>query len=621
VATFPLNAARTAMTFSATIFNIDITGLQTPDLNDNLVAAHIHVGAPPGANAAVRWGFFGSPDNDVAPKQVVITPFATGVGGTISSTWDLTEGNAGTTLTSNLPGILAGLAYINFHTTQFGGGEVRGQIKMAGVGTQTINQAWQEGSILGLSPNPNPNPGYGTHITGGPVYGSTANGFDQNPIGGAMSSLKTYNSTLNNWVDHPNTNATLVSSEAFITFIRGDRGIPLSYDDVPPTPTTLRASGPLKIGDQTFQVSPSGFTGIPNPFASPIDFATITRSGVQNNFYVWDPKMGGLAGVGAYVLISYNGSTYDAIPASVSPESQYIQSGQGFLVQPSTPGVAGAITIKESDKAATPAMDVFRTSSASSNSGIKNPVIADPTVGQGIRISLGVKNKDNTVAVADEVFLSYQNSFSDKLDVFDADKLANIQENLGLVNEGRTLMVERRSVPKEGDVVALKLWNTLQKTYLLDITPVGLSTLGLSAVLEDRYLKTLTPVSLAGKTQLEFTISSIPASARTDRFQLRIIKNGIDAWTSSFPKNAISAYPNPVVDRNISLWFDNKAAGKYEVAIVNSMGQVIFRKSLQHAGGSSMQILQVDKKLVKGTYQLKIDSREESTNISIISNQ
>ncbi|RYF83057.1 MAG: CHRD domain-containing protein, partial [Chitinophagaceae bacterium] len=547
MATFSLNAAQTAMTFTATIFNIDITGSQTPDLNDNLVAAHIHVGAPPGANAAVRWGFFGSPDNDVAPKQVVITPFATGVGGTISSTWDLTEGNAGTTLTSNLPGILVGLAYINFHTTQFGGGEIRGQIKMAGAGTQTINQAWQEGSILGLSPNPNPNPGYGTHITGGPVYGSTANGFDQNPIGGAMSSLKTYNSTLNNWVDHPNTNATLVSSEAFITFIRGDRGIPLSYDDVPPTPTTLRASGPLKIGDQTFQVSPSGFTGIPNPFASPIDFATITRSGVQNNFYVWDPKMGGLAGVGAYVLISYNGSTYDAIPASVSPESQYIQSGQGFLVQPSTPGVAGAITIKESDKAATPAMDVFRTSSASSSSGIKNPVIADPTVGQG--------------------------------------------------------------------------WNTLQKTYLLDITPVGLSTLGLSAVLEDRYLKTLTPVSLAGKTQLEFTISSIPASARTDRFQLRIIKNGIDAWTSSFPKNAISAYPNPVVDRNISLWFDNKAAGKYEIAIVNSMGQVVFRKSLQHAGGSSMQILQVDKKLVKGTYQLKIDSREESTNISIISNQ
>src|SRR4051812_39561914 len=38
------------------------------------------------------------------------------------------QGNAGTTLTTNLPGILAGLSYINFHTVQFGGGEIRGQL-------------------------------------------------------------------------------------------------------------------------------------------------------------------------------------------------------------------------------------------------------------------------------------------------------------------------------------------------------------------------------------------------------------------------------------------------------------------------------------------------------------
>ncbi|RZK45978.1 MAG: T9SS type A sorting domain-containing protein, partial [Pedobacter sp.] len=490
--------------------------------------------------------------------------------------------------------------------------------KMAGAGTQTINQAWQEGSILGLSPNPNPNPGYGTHITGGALYGSTANGFDQNPVPGTRSSIMTYSSTLNTWVDHPNTNATPVSSEAFITFVRGDRGIPLSYDFIPPTSTTLRASGPLRIGDQTFQVSPVGFTGIPNPFASPIDFATITRNGVQNNFYVWDPKMGGLAGVGAYVLISFNGTTYDVIPSSISPESQYIQSGQGFLVQPSTQGVAGTLTIKESDKTATPAMDVFRTNGVSTNKDAKNPLIADPTAGQGIRVGLLVKNKDNTTAIVDEVFTSYRSNFSDKLDGLDADKVANIQENLGIINEGRALMVERRAMPKEGDVIALKLWNTTQKTYALDISPIGLSGLGLSAVFEDRYLRTFIPISLAGKTQVEFTVNGMAASARTDRFQIRIIKGGVE---NLFTSNTISAYPNPIVDRNISLWFDNKPAGKYEVAIINSLGQVVFRKSLLHPGGSAMQVLQVDKKLVKGTYQLKIDSKEESSNISVISNQ
>jgi hypothetical protein len=129
-AVFLLNDAQTQMSFSATIFNIDVTGTQTPDPNDNLVNAHIHVGAPPGQNAPVRWGFFGTPDNDNNPDQLVVTPFANGVGGTFSSIWDLPEGNAGTTLAGNLPGVLSGLSYINFHTVQFGGGEIRGQINI-----------------------------------------------------------------------------------------------------------------------------------------------------------------------------------------------------------------------------------------------------------------------------------------------------------------------------------------------------------------------------------------------------------------------------------------------------------------------------------------------------------
>jgi hypothetical protein len=131
-ATFTLNAARTSMTFSATVFNIDFTGTQTPDPNDNLVAAHIHA-APtvtPTTNAGVVWGFFGSPFNDNNPNDVVMTPFPNGVGGTISGKWDAPEGN-NTTLAAQLTNILTGHAYINFHTTQYGGGEIRGAIVIA----------------------------------------------------------------------------------------------------------------------------------------------------------------------------------------------------------------------------------------------------------------------------------------------------------------------------------------------------------------------------------------------------------------------------------------------------------------------------------------------------------
>ena len=132
--TFVLNDAQTALTMDVTVFGIDFTGTQTPNnLNDNLTNAHIHAGVPgpnsglPGTTAGVRWGFIGTPFNDTVISNVVVTPFANGVGGRVVGTWDQLEGNA-TTLTEQIPNILAGRSYINFHTTLFPGGEIRGQL-------------------------------------------------------------------------------------------------------------------------------------------------------------------------------------------------------------------------------------------------------------------------------------------------------------------------------------------------------------------------------------------------------------------------------------------------------------------------------------------------------------
>ncbi|HEY8224192.1 MAG TPA: TIGR03118 family protein, partial [Pyrinomonadaceae bacterium] len=125
-AIFNMNAAQTQMTFTATISNIDFTGSQTADTNDNMVAAHIHAAASvtPTTNGPVVWGFFGAPLNDNNPNDVVKTD-GPGVGGTISGKWDPPEGN-GTTFAAQLANLTGGHAYINFHTTQFGGGEIRG---------------------------------------------------------------------------------------------------------------------------------------------------------------------------------------------------------------------------------------------------------------------------------------------------------------------------------------------------------------------------------------------------------------------------------------------------------------------------------------------------------------
>ena len=139
---FVINAAETAMTMNTTINNIDVTSSQNGDFNDNLQAAHIHAGSTvqPGVNGPVVWGFFGTPFNDNNPNDATVTPFAPGVGGTFTGKWDAPEGN-GTTLTAQLPNIRAGQAYINFHTLQFSGGEIRGNFPA----TQALRDALVNG--------------------------------------------------------------------------------------------------------------------------------------------------------------------------------------------------------------------------------------------------------------------------------------------------------------------------------------------------------------------------------------------------------------------------------------------------------------------------------------------
>jgi hypothetical protein len=131
------------LTYNITVFGIDFTaprpvpwpnvpefGLppQTPYTNDDLRVAHIHAGpnVPP-ANNPVVFGFIGAPYDEDVIVDIVVTPFTTGVGGTVSGKWDASEGN-NTTLGAQLANILAGRAYVNFHTVQFTGGEIRGQI-------------------------------------------------------------------------------------------------------------------------------------------------------------------------------------------------------------------------------------------------------------------------------------------------------------------------------------------------------------------------------------------------------------------------------------------------------------------------------------------------------------
>src|ERR1044072_1953674 len=65
-----------------------------------------------------------------------------GAGASVSGKWDAPEGN-GTTLAAQLDNIRNGRAYVNFHTTQFGGGEIRGDFP--------ASQAFRDALVAGLN--------------------------------------------------------------------------------------------------------------------------------------------------------------------------------------------------------------------------------------------------------------------------------------------------------------------------------------------------------------------------------------------------------------------------------------------------------------------------------------
>ena len=121
-----IDDAMTSMSFEAIINSIDFTGTETADTNDNLTVAHIHGPAAPGVGAGVIWGFIGLPFNDTDPTDVVVTLLPPGS--------EARSPRRGTSTRATTPRSRTIRQYPGrpdlpeLHTTQFGGGEIRGQI-------------------------------------------------------------------------------------------------------------------------------------------------------------------------------------------------------------------------------------------------------------------------------------------------------------------------------------------------------------------------------------------------------------------------------------------------------------------------------------------------------------
>jgi hypothetical protein len=462
--------------------------------------------------------------------------------------------------------------------------------------TQTIHDSWQEGQAAGVVGTP----GLGTNITS-PIAGWAVAGFDAQSY---SSSMLTYQPTTNKWDSIVNTSFAIATGSGYFLFIRGDRSETVSAGNNTPTnPTVLRTTGELYQGDQTpIQVasgSPSsGFGLIGNIYASAIDFTALTKdAGIDNKFYVWDPKvLNNPPSLGGYVVFSSvtvpawkpvpGGGSYTAgVPNTA------IQSGQAFFIHASS---TANIQLTEASKVAGSA-NVFRPESPSNESG---------------QLSTNLYEVNgSSVQMADGNVEVYNSAYSDAVDGNDALKLSNTQENFGIFRNSSVLIIEARQPVTTTDTIFFKMWNMKQQQYKMEFVPSNLNTTGLTAVLEDSYLGTKTPVDLTNTNSVLFTVDGNAGSSASNRFM--VVFNNSSPVAVSF--TGISAHQ---VSNSVGIEVDWKVTGENGVQeyIVerstngSSFSQVGVATAKGNNGGAISYSLQDAMATAAGTYYYRIRS-------------
>ncbi len=147
------------------------------------------------------------------------------------------------------------------------------------------------------------------------------------------------------------------------------------------------------------------------------------------------------------------------------------------------------------------------------------------------------------------------------------------------------------------------MWNLKQQQYKLELVALNMNTEGLTAVLEDSYLKTSTTVDLTGSITLSFIVDANAASAAANRFRIAFRKTKLMVIEN---KPGFSIAPNPVESSVVNLQFKNQPEGKYNIRITSTNGKIVATKAILHTGGNATQIINLPTAMISGNYNIEI---------------
>jgi hypothetical protein len=367
--------------------------------------------------------------------------------------------------------------------------------------TQTARASLMEGATV---PNADPNPGYGCIVTDDRAAVWGPGGFDSRSISGP--SVKYYNPATNDYTGIPDVHTyQMNSNKAYYNFVRGNRlSLPVPYTN---STTILRSVGTLKTGNQAFTIPAGRFDALGNPYASAVDLRGLDTAGITGDFYLWDPALTGLYGLGAYQLLYKSGSDYRIMPGGGSYGAlnsivDTIESGSGFFVR--ARGAGGTVTFRETAK--TRGARVF------------NRGAGTPQAEQLFALLSIVENGEETLV--DGTMAAFDNVYSSDVDFDDALKLSNTNENASFKRSNTLLSIERRADVEKDDTLFINLSSLRVKTYKWNIKTNYMQNNGRTGFLIDKYTQTSTPLNLHGETPYQFNVVNIPGSYDAARFMI-----------------------------------------------------------------------------------------------------
>ena len=434
------------------------------------------------------------------------------------------------------------------------------------------------------------------------------------------------------------------------------------------TPTITTTGDAVLTGNQspTLSGGSNKFSFIANPYQAQVDFTAVSKSGLYNGFWYFNPKQF----VDGYLQYNYYGSNLGASNIySGNAASQYLQAGQGFFVCSNTSGTPSFTFTEASKYTGAAPISVF---------GVSAPLN---------RIATGLFKNGSNIDGAVTVF---NNSFYNSMASEDGLKMNNAGENLTFTVAGNDLCANGWSMPSATDQLPMHLYNLTPNTaYTIKLDASQFNGNGLSAYIQDNVLNTKTLLTGinnevtfttgsdvttdASRYIIVFGASPLPvksisltatilsnsqvsvkwttvgesniASYKVERsvngvsftelvtvnagassysyidaklssgfvayYRIKIIDNAgavsyskvATLTTNHSPLTTISVYPNPVVNNTFNLSIAN--AGKYTVSLVDALGKTVYTTTVNHTTAATLESIALTSKLAAGSYMLK----------------